>query len=140
MLKFALKNMVKEDSGYILNVASSAAFSPGPLMASYYASKAYVLRLTEAIYEELRREKSNVYIGALCPGPVDTEFNKVAKVKFAIKAMDSKTVAEYAVDQMFKRKLIIIPGFKTKFVVLSKLLPRKLLLRLNYNLQTKKEK
>lgn len=140
LTKLFLKDFKEKDSGYILNVASSAAFLSGPLMATYYATKGYVLKLTEAIYEELRREKSNVYIGALCPGPVDTEFNKVAKVKFAIKAMDSKTVAEYAVDQMFKRKLIIIPGFKTKFVVLSKLLPRKLLLRLNYNLQTKKEK
>lgn len=139
LTKLFLKDFKDKDSGYILNVASSAAFLSGPLMATYYATKGYVLKLTEAIYEELRREKSNVYVGALCPGPVDTEFNKVAKVKFAVKAMDSKTVAEYAVDQMFKRKLIIVPGFKTKFVKLSGLLPRKLLLRLNYNIQKKKD-
>ena len=139
LTKLFLKDFKDKDSGYILNVASSAGFLSGPLMATYYATKGYVLKLTEAIYEELRREHSNVYIGALCPGPVDTEFNKVAKVKFAVKAMSSKDVAEYAVDQMFKRKLIIVPGFFTKFTRLSGLLPRKLLLRLNYNIQKKKD-
>ena len=139
LFKGILQRMVAVDSGSILNVASSAGFLSGPLMATYYATKGYVLKLTEAIYEELRRDKSNVYIGALCPGPVDTEFNKVAKVKFSIKPLSAQKVAEYAVDQMFKRKLIIVPGFKTKFVKLSGLLPRKLLLRLNYNIQKKKD-
>ncbi len=139
LTKLFLKDFKDKDSGYILNVASSAGFLSGPLMATYYATKGYVLKLTEAIYEELRRDKSNVYIGALCPGPVDTEFNKVAKVKFSIKPLSAQKVAEYAVDQMFKRKLIIVPGFKTKFVKLSGLLPRKLLLRLNYNVQKKKD-
>ena len=139
LTKLFLKDFKEKDSGYILNVASSAGFLSGPLMATYYATKGYVLKLTEAIYEELRRDGSNVYIGALCPGPVDTEFNKVAKVKFSIKPMTSEKVAEYAVDQMLKKKTIIIPGFKTKFVRLSGLLPRKLLLRLNYNVQKKKD-
>lgn len=139
LTKLFLKDFKDKDSGYILNVASSAGFLSGPLMATYYATKGYVLKLTEAIYEELRREGSNVYIGALCPGPVDTEFNKVAKVKFSMKPLDSKYVAEYAIDQMLKRKLIIIPGFKTKFVRLCGLLPRKLLLRINYNVQKKKD-
>lgn len=139
LTKLFLKDFKEKDSGYILNVASSAGFLSGPLMATYYATKGYVLKLTEAIYEELRRDGSNVYIGALCPGPVDTEFNKVAKVKFSIKPMTSEKVAEYAVDQMLKKKTIIIPGFKTKFVRLSGLLPRKLLLRLNYSVQKKKD-
>ncbi len=139
LTKLFLKDFKEKDSGYILNVASSAGFLSGPLMATYYATKGYVLKLTEAIYEELRREGSNVYIGALCPGPVDTEFNKVAKVKFSIKPMTSEKVAEYAVDQMLKKKLIIIPGFKTKFVRFAGLLPRKLLLKLNYNVQKKKD-
>lgn len=138
LTKLFLKDFKEKDSGYILNVASSAAFLSGPLMATYYATKGYVLKLTEAIYEELRRDNSNVYIGALCPGPVDTEFNDVAKVKFAIKSLNSYQVADYAVDQMFKGKLIIIPGTMTKFVRLSGLIPRKLLLRLNYNLQKRK--
>ena len=139
LTKLFLKDFKEKDSGYILNVASSAGFLSGPLMATYYATKGYVLKLTEAIYEELRREKSNVYIGALCPGPVDTEFNKVAKVKFAMKPLNSTKVAEYAIDQMLKRKLIIIPGFKTKFVRFCGLIPRKLLLKLNYNVQKKKD-
>ena len=139
LTKLFLKDFKEKDSGYILNVASSAGFLSGPLMANYYATKGYVLKLTEAIYEELRRDGSNVYIGALCPGPVDTEFNKVAKVKFSIKPMTSEKVAEYAVDQMLKKKLVIIPGFKTKFVRFAGLIPRKLLLRLNYNVQKKKD-
>ena len=139
LTKLFLKDFKEKDSGYILNVASSAGFLSGPLMATYYATKGYVLKLTEAIYEELRRDGSNVYIGALCPGPVDTEFNKVAKVKFSIKPMTSEKVAEYAVDQMLKKKLVIIPGFKTKFVRFAGLIPRKLLLRLNYNVQKKKD-
>lgn len=139
LTKLFLKDFKEKDSGYILNVASSAAFLSGPLMASYYASKGYVLKLTEAIYEELRREASNVYIGALCPGPVDTEFNKVAGVKFALKSLDSHTVAEYAINQMFKRKLVIVPSIRMKIGILSRMLPRKLSLRINYNIQKKKE-
>ena len=139
LTKLFLKDFKEKDSGYILNVASSAAFLSGPLMSTYYATKGYVLKLTEAIYEELRREDSNVYIGALCPGPVDTEFNKVAGVQFNIPSLTSHEVAEYAINQMFRKKLIIIPGWKMKFVVLSKFIPRKLLLRLNYNIQKKKE-
>lgn len=139
LTKLFLKDFKEKDSGYILNVASSAAFLSGPLMASYYASKGYVLKLTEAIYEELRREESNVYIGALCPGPVDTEFNKIAGVKFAVKSLDSYTVAEYAINQMFKRKLIIIPGIWMKMGSLCRILPRKLSLKINYNIQKKKE-
>jgi len=139
LTKLFLKDFKEKDSGYILNVASSAAFLSGPLMATYYATKGYVLKLTEAIYEELRRDDSNVYIGALCPGPVNTEFNDVAKVKFSVKALDSYTVADYAINQMFKRKLIIVPGLTMKVVYLAKFLPRKLLLRINYNIQKKKD-
>ena len=139
LTKLFLKDFKEKDSGYILNVSSSAAFLSGPLMSTYYATKGYVLKLTEAIYEELRREDSNVYIGTLCPGPVDTEFNDVANVKFSIQSLNSHDVAEYAINQMFKRKLIIIPGWKMKFIVFSRLLPRKLLLRINYNIQKKKE-
>lgn len=139
LTKLFLKDFKEKDSGYILNVASSAAFLSGPLMATYYATKGYVLKLTEAIYEELRRDGSNVYIGALCPGPVDTEFNNVANVKFSIKSMSARDVCSYAIDKMFKRKLIIIPGLTVKIVSLAKLLPRKILLKINYNIQRKKE-
>jgi len=140
LTKLFLKDFVKRDKGYILNVASSAAFQPGPLMASYYSTKAYVLHLTEAIYEELRRTNSKVYIGALCPGPVDTEFNDVANVSFSVKSMKSYDVASYAIKQMFKRKLVIVPSFTMKLTrILSILSPTKLKLMVTYNIQKKKQ-
>lgn len=140
LTKLFLKDFVKRNSGYILNVASSASFNPGPLMAAYYASKAYVLRLTESIYGELRKKHSNVYIGALCPGPVDTNFNQVAGVQFGVKALTSKEVAKYAVKQMFKRKLNIIPGFTMKLCyIFNRFVPIKLLVKITYNIQKKKE-
>ena len=139
LTKLFLKDFKKRNSGYILNVASSAAFAAGPLLSSYYATKNYVYRLTEAIYEELRRDKSSVYIGTLCPGPVDTEFNDVAKVKFGVKSLSSKYVADYAIKNMFKRKLIIIPGLTMKVTkVLQKIMPEKLILRICYKIQKKK--
>ena len=139
LTKLFLRDFKAKNKGYILNVASSAAFLPGPLLSSYYASKAYVLRLTQAIYEELRREKSNVYVGVLCPGPVDTEFNKVANVRFALKGLTSEFVAKYAIDKMFKRKLVIVPGFVMKCArVASKITPDRLLLKVAYNQQKKK--
>jgi hypothetical protein len=140
LTKLFLNDFTKLNRGYILNVASSAAFQAGPLMSSYYASKAYVLRLSEAIYEELRQIKSNVGISILCPGPVETEFNKVAKVHFSIKSLESRVVAEYAIKQMFKKKLVIIPGVGMKFAYYgTKFAPRKLLLKIDYRIQTKKE-
>lgn len=141
LTKLFLKDFIKKDKGYILNVASSAGFMPaGPLMASYYASKSYVLSLTSSIYGELKKKESNVYIGALCPGPVDTEFNKVAKVKFGVKSLDAKTVSEYAIKKMFQKKLYIIPGLTMKLsCTFSKLLPRKILIDIAYNIQKKKE-
>lgn len=139
LTKLFLKDFKKKDKGYILNVASSAAFQPGPLMATYYATKVYVFNLTMALYEELRREKSNVYVGCLCPGPVNTEFNKVAKVEFSIKGLDSYKVSKYAIKKMFKKKLVIIPGRLMKITYyLVKLVPRKLKLRITYNIQRRK--
>ena len=139
LTKLFLKDFTRRNRGYIMNVASSAAFQAGPLMSTYYASKAYVLRLTEGIYEELRQIRSNVGISILCPGPVDTEFNKVAKVDFAIKAKNSHDVAAYAIEKMLKKKLIIIPGVDMKIAYyLVKFLPKKLMLRINYNIQSKK--
>jgi short-subunit dehydrogenase len=139
LTKLFLKDFKKKDSGYILNVASSAAFMAGPLMSTYYATKAYVLRLTTAIYEELRREKSNVHVSVLCPGPVDTEFNRVAGVKFSVKQLDSHTVASYAISQMFKKKLIIIPGNSVRLgVFFTRFIPLKPLLKIAYNFQEQK--
>ena len=139
LTKLFLQDFKKKDKGYILNVASSAAFQAGPLMASYYATKVYVLNLTTAIYEELRRTKSHVHVSALCPGPVDTEFNKVTKIEYKVPSMSSEYVAHYAVKKMFKKKLVIIPGVQMKLAyVLSKLGTRKLKLKVIYNIQKRK--
>lgn len=139
LTKLFLKDMKRRDSGYILNVASAAAFQPGPLMATYYSTKAYIMRLTTAIYEELRRDKSNVVVSCLCPGPVNTEFNKVANVKFALKGLNKDYVAKYAIDKMFKRKLIIVPGFKMKFsVFMSRFVSMKFVAKVVYRFQRKK--
>jgi len=141
LTKLFLKDMIKKDRGYILNVGSSAAFAPGPLMATYYSSKSYVFRLSESIYEELKQMKSNVHISVLCPGPVETEFNYVANVNFSLKPLTSQYVARYAVDKMFKNKLIIIPGFSMKFSrVFSKILPDKLIARVIFHSQKRKLK
>ena len=140
LTKLFLKDFKNKNSGYILNVASSAAFTAGPLLSAYYGTKNYVLRLTEAIYEELRRDKSKVYVGVLCPGPVDTEFNDVADVKFSVKPLTSEYVANYAIKNMFKRKLIISPGIVMKVArFFCKITPEKLLLRVCYNIQRSKQ-
>jgi len=139
LTKLFLKDFIKRDSGYILNVASSAAFQPGPLMATYYSTKSYIYNLTLALYEELRRNKSNVKISCLCPGPVDTNFNNVAHCKFKIKSLSSEYVAKYAIDKMFKNKLLIIPGFKIKLLYLfGRFVPNKLKLKMTYNIQYRK--
>lgn len=139
LTKLFLNDFVKRNKGYILNVASSAAFLPGPLMATYYATKAYVLRLTTSINEELRRNKSNVVISCLCPGPVNTEFNNVAGVKFMIKSLESYDVADYAINKMFKKKTVIIPGINIKIgIFLTRFLPLKTQAKISYNIQKKK--
>lgn len=135
-----LKDFVKRNSGYILNIASTAAFSPGPLMASYFASKAYVLHLTEAISEELKQENSKVYIGCLCPGPVNTHFNDNLGIKFN-KAQNSDELAKYAIKKMFGKKTVIIPTINHKLnAFFNKFVPKKILLKANYNVQIKKIK
>ena len=139
LTKSFLKDMEKRNSGYILNVASSAAFQPGPLMATYYATKSYVYQLTEAINYEQKKKKTNVHISVLCPGPVNTYFNNVAGVKFGVKPLSSPYVAKYAIDQMLKEKMLIIPGFKMKCAkFFSRFLSDKFLLRITYRIQKKK--
>lgn len=137
--KLYLKDMIARDRGTILNVASIAGFMPGPLLDTYYATKNYVVRLSEGIREELRRRKSFVKISVLCPGPVKTNFDNVAGVKFSLKGMDSTYVAKYAIDKMLKGKFIIIPGFSIKCLkVLSKIVPDCLLVRFVYMSQKRK--
>lgn len=139
LTKSFLKDMEKNNYGYILNVASSAAFQPGPLMATYYATKSYVYQLSEAIYYEQKKKQSNVHISVLCPGPVATNFNNVAGVKFGVKPLKSTYVAKYAIDQMFKNKMLIIPGFTMKCAkFFGRFVSDKMLLRIAYRIQKKK--
>ena len=136
LTKLFLKDFIKRDSGYILNVASSAAFQPGPLMATYYSTKSYVYNLTLSIYGELKKQKSNVHISCLCPGPVETNFNNVANCEFSVKGLSSEYVANYAINKMLKNKLLIIPGFSIKLLyIFGRLMPIRSKLNLTYNIQ-----
>lgn len=127
LTKYYMKQMLSRGSGNILNVASTASFVAGPRMAMYYSTKAYVLSLTEALYEEARG--TGVYIGCLCPGPVKTTFQEKAGIKKAESAkkylMDASDVAQKAYAGFKKKKAIIIPGFKNKLAVFGgKIAPR----------------
>lgn len=139
LTKLYLKDMKAKNSGKILNVASIAGFMPGPLMATYYSTKAYVVRLSEAIREELKKESSKVQISILCPGPVDTNFNKVADVQFALKGLSSEYVAKYTTDKLFKGKFYIVPGWKIKLAKFgAKIAPNTLVAKICYNMQKRK--
>lgn len=141
LTKLFLKDMKRKNKGYILNVASSAAFQSGPLMATYYSTKSYVYRLTEAINYENKKDKVNVQVSCLCPGPVDTNFNKVAGVRFSVKPLKADYVAKYAIDQMLKEKMLIIPGFKMKCAkFFGRFVSDKKLMAITYRIQKKKVK
>lgn len=109
-----LRGMVERNRGGLLTVASTAAFQPGPLMAAYHASKAYILYLTEAIAAEVKG--SNVKVSVLCPGPVDTGFQERARNIGSILGnksllmMPAEKVARIAYDKFMKGKRIIVPG------------------------------
>lgn len=140
LMKLFLRDFIKKNKGHILNVASAAAFMPGPLLSTYYATKAYVLRLTEAVSYELKKRGSSVYIGALCPGPVDTEFNDTAGVSFAVKGLNAKDVASYAVKKMFEGKVTIVPGAMMKAgCFLTRFIPKSALLSICYGFQKRKD-
>ncbi len=131
--------MIEKNRGHILNVASIAGFMPGPLMCAYYSSKAYVVRLSEGIREELKKQKSNVKISILCPGPVNTNFNNVAGVKFNLPSYTSEHVAKYAIDKMLKNKFLIVPGIKIKLArAMSKISPNNITAKITYHMQERK--
>lgn len=141
LTKLYLQKMKEKNKGYILNVASSAGLMPGgPLMATYYATKAYVISLTRGIAEELRVAGSNVKISALCPGPVNTNFNNIANVTFALKGLPSEYVAKYGIDQMLKGKKIIVPAWYMKIACFgAKILPANWMLKMVYTRQKSKK-
>ena len=122
LTKLFLPAMIKRKSGRILNVASTAAFQPGPLMSVYYASKAYVLSFSEALSEELR--DSGVTVTALCPGPTKTDFAATAKVGHSrlftlFGVADAASVAEFGYLAMMQGKRVAIPGIRNKLVAES---------------------
>lgn len=139
LTKLFLKDFLKKETGYILNVGSSAGFMAGPRLSTYYATKNYITKLTLAINEELRQKKSNVSISALCPGPVNTNFNKVAHGEFAINEISPKYVAKLGIDKMFKKKMLIVPTFKMKLTLfLTRFAPLRLQLIIAYHIQGRK--
>lgn len=137
LTKLYLIDMKKQSQGHILNVASIAGFMPGPLMATYYATKSYIVRLSEGIREELKKEKSKVKISILCPGPVATNFNKVANVKFSLKEKNSNYIAQYAIKHL--NQFYILPGLDIKLTRLgAHLFPASLVSKITYRMQKRK--
>ena len=122
LTKLLLQPMVARKRGRILNVASTAAFQPGPLMAVYYATKAYVLSFSEAIADELRN--SGVTVTTLCPGPTHTGFAEIANMTESrlftmMRPMSSEDVARAGYKGMMGGKRLVVPGAKNKLLVQS---------------------
>lgn len=140
LMKHYLKRFVEEDKGHILNVASSAGLMPaGPYMSTYYATKAYVTSLTSGVAKELKDRDSRVVVSALCPGPVDTEFNDVANCSFDIGSIGPGQCAREALENLFKGKTIIVPSTKMKLATkFSKILTRNRLIDICGRQQKKK--
>ena len=135
MNKLFVPLMAARHYGYVMNVASLAAFMPGPVMANYYASKAYVLSLSEAMHEELK--KDGVKVTALCPGPVRTNFQERAQLQKTDTAksfiMEAKKVADIGYLGLLRGKAIVVPGTFEKIVpVITKLLPRSLVRKVSF--------
>lgn len=139
LTKEMIKRFKKKDKGYLLNVASSAGLMPaGPYMSEYYATKAYVASLTRGIAAELKSEKSHVYAGILAPGPVETEFSKVAGAEHS-KGITAHECAECAIDGMIKRKTVIIPALYMKAgIFFTRLAPSGVVLKFLAEHQRKK--
>lgn len=143
-VQFFTKRMVlqmeRQGGGALLNVGSSAGLLPaGPYMAAYYATKAYVVSLSRAVAAELRASGSPVYVGCLCPGPVDTEFNAVAQVRFALPGISAADCVRWALAGVRRRKTIIVPGRgMAAAMALSRIVPVGLLIRLVASQQKRK--
>lgn len=141
LTKLLIPSMLQNKTGHILNVASVAAFQPGPLMAVYYATKSYVLSFSEALENEL--QGTGVGVSVLCPGPTETGFSDRANLEqsklFKGNLMDAASVAEVAYEGMKQKKPIIIPGLKNRLLtILVRLLPRKTVTKLVRNAQERR--
>jgi short-subunit dehydrogenase len=127
------KGMLAKEQGGVLNVASTAAFQPGPLMAVYYASKAYVLSFSEALWEEARG--TGVHVSCLCPGPTASNFRERAgtgktRLGKTLAVMPSMPVAEEGYQGFVRNKRVVVTGGRNKLLVsATRMLPRGLVLR-----------
>jgi uncharacterized protein len=131
LTRLFLPEMIRQGQGRILNVASTAAFQPGPFMAGYFASKAYVLSFTEALAEEL--SGTGVTATAFCPGPTRTQFQKrsnTEKIRENAFAMEAAPAVAAGYRGLMKGKRLVIPGFTNKLLsVLIRLAPRRLVIK-----------
>jgi hypothetical protein len=132
LTRLILPGMIARGQGKILNVASTAAFFPGPLMANYYASKAYVLSFSEALSNELRHK--GVTVTALCPGPTATNFQQRARMEqsklFKMAGLSAEEVARAGYDAMMRGRRVCIPGMKNRLLAgLGRFAPRGLSLK-----------
>src|SRR5215218_9022754 len=139
--KLFLPAMIARRRGYLMNVASTAAFQPGPLMAVYYASKAYVLSFSEALSNEC--EGTGVVVSALCPGPTETGFVAAAKMEksklFERAVMDARTVAEAGYRGLLAGRAVVVPGFRNNLLARSiGLFPRNLVTKVVRGIQEKR--
>lgn len=144
LTKLFLPQMIENKFGQIMNVASTASFQPGPLMAVYYATKAYVLSFSEALHEELRT--TGVTITALCPGPTESGFQEAAQINNKIALLNqmkiptSKEVAEYGYQAMMRGQVVAVQGFANKIASTSvRFFPRSIVRKLVMKLQETKK-
>ena len=142
LTRLLLPGMIERGRGRVLNVASTAAFQPGPYMAVYYATKAYVLSFSEAIAEELKG--TGVTVTALCPGPVTTEFQEVAGVDAALfpkpLVMDAPEVARAGWEAARRGKRVVVPGVANKVLRQTvRFSPRRLVTAAAGRLQKKRD-
>ncbi len=141
VMKKTLKIFSEQNYGMLLNVASSAGlFFSGPYMSTYYATKSYVTSISGAVSTELKEQGyRNIYVMALCPGPVNTEFNEIANVRFALKGLSAERCVSSAIRGMKKHKRIIIPGITLKLgIFFNRFLPRGLSSKIVGHQQKKK--
>ncbi|NOH15144.1 SDR family NAD(P)-dependent oxidoreductase [Clostridium cochlearium] len=136
LTRLVTTDMVTRRKGSILNIASTGAYQPGPLIAVYYATKAYVLSFSEALYNELK--PYNIKVTALCPGTTNTEFAKNSGKGELKNAMSSRTVAEIGYRALMNGKRVEVPGILNKVLVsMSKITPRRILASIVRSIQRK---
>jgi len=139
LMKLFLPKMTAKNSGTILNVASVAAYMVGPLMSAYYATKAYVFKLSLSVDAELRKSGSKVRVLVVCPGPSDTEFNDVAGVHVGIKGKSAEYIARCAIKGIERGKSPINPGFLIKAGrIVSRIIPDRVVADFCYMAQKSK--